>query len=154
MWNPAFISCLTRLSRPIWLAATAVSCLVFSGGCGHGYELTGDVTFDGKPIPVGSISFAPDSAKGNSGRATVVEIKDGKYTTKGSYGIAGGAYVVEIWGYDGVPVESGEGGKIETGKALFPPYSENVDLPAANGTHDFKVPPEAATRKIQISRPE
>jgi hypothetical protein len=144
MWHSLPSSFFTASRRAIWLAVAAVLCVVFSGCGKSGHQLSGAATFDGKPIPKGSISIAPDGAKGNSGPAVVAEIKDGKYTTDGTEGIVGGACVVQISGYDGVPVESGEGSMNEMGTALFPTYTEKVDLPAENATHDFNVPADAA----------
>lgn len=57
-----------------------VACLA---GCGDGkpptYELSGTVTFDGKPIPEGSIMFRPSD---NRSATATTQIVDGKYSLK------------------------------------------------------------------------
>ena len=57
------------------------------------YPLTGDVTFDGQPVDVGSISFLPE---GGSGRASGGVITDGKYAVPEEKGATAGTYRVEI----------------------------------------------------------
>ena len=99
------------------------------------YSLSGSVRFDGKPVPVGEISLAPDGAHGNKGPGSLVLIKNGHYRTERGKGIVGGAYRVRIVGFDGVPV-----GESTEGTLLFPPYETTVDFPRQNGTHDFDLP--------------
>ena len=51
-------------------------------GCGDGglkrYRVSGDVSFQGKPVPAGSIIFTPDTAKGNAGPQGTANIIDGR----------------------------------------------------------------------------
>ncbi len=116
--------------------------LVFSVlGCGGQdgpvrYRLDGSITMpDGKPAPAGEISFEPDSAAGNSGPGSMGQIKQGKYSLPTDQGVVGGKYVVTITPFDGVAF-----GESLQGKPLVKaPFVEKVDLPAKNGTHDFKV---------------
>src|SRR5262245_56260581 len=91
----------------LWVSALAC-CLAL--GCGGGravYSISGNVTFSGKPIPVGRIYFSPDSSKGNIGLTGYADIKEGKYdsSVSGGRGIAGGATVVRIEGSDGVKID-------------------------------------------------
>ena len=54
--------------------------LVALAGCGGGddvADVTGTVTFDGKPLAKGAITFTATDGKGGSGGG---EIKDGRYT--------------------------------------------------------------------------
>lgn len=84
--------------------------------------------------------FSPDAAANNKGPGGIAEIKDGKYETLPGKGITGGAYVLTISGYDGVPIASGEGGMDEMGKPLFQSYETKIDLPKEDTQHDIEVP--------------
>ena len=100
------------------------------------YKLDGSITLsDGKPAPAGEISFEPDSAAGNSGPGSMGQIKEGKYSLPKDQGVVGGKYVVTITPFDGVAF-----GESLQGKPLVKaPYVEKIELPAKNGTQDFKV---------------
>lgn len=99
------------------------------------HELSGKVVYDGKPVPVGEVSFQPDGAQGNAGPGCIALIKDGQYKTEPNKGIVGGPYIVRIVGYDGVPV-----GDSTQGSEMFRVYETKVDLPKETATHDFTVP--------------
>ena len=124
------------------IGITTPLCFLVLLGCGDNsgnYEVSGTVTWDGQPIPKGFISFIPDKDKGNSGPGGGAEIVDGKYRTPPGKGVIGGAYIVKIVGYDGIPYkESGE--EVTTGKALFHEYETTVDFPKESTTKDFAVP--------------
>ncbi len=100
------------------------------------YKLDGSITMlDDKPAPAGEISFEPDSAAGNSGPGSMGQIKQGKYSLPKDQGVVGGKYIVTITPFDGVAF-----GESLQGKPLVKaPYVEKVELPAKNGTQDFKV---------------
>lgn len=105
------------------------------------YELSGTVTFQGKPVPAGTITFEPDAVKGNHGPQGFALIQDGRYDTRAEgRGSVGGPQVVRISGSDGVAA----GEAFPTGKPLFEPYTTSVDLPKESSTHDFDVPVSAA----------
>lgn len=99
------------------------------------YKLSGKVTYEGKPVPRGTVSFSPDSRGGNSGPGSIAQIKNGEYATERDRGVVGGAYEVRINGTDGVAV-----GEMLDGTPLFKEYQIVVDLPKKVGTHDFEVP--------------
>ena len=109
-------------------------------------DVNGKATFAGNPIPVGEITFIPDSTKGNSGPATNVSIKNGEYSTVGGgKGIVGGPHKIHVIAFDGVAKPAEE---LPMGTPLFPEYVTNADLPkAAAGSepvvHDIAVPAEA-----------
>ena len=101
------------------------------------YKLSGTANYQGKPISVGEISLTPDVAKGNDGPGSVAQIKDGKYETEADGGIVGGAYVVRIAAFDGIPVgESSQGTPL-----LQQPYEEHVEFPKQDSTKDFNIDP-------------
>lgn len=98
-------------------------------GCGgpKSVEVSGNVTFDGKPLPSGRIYFNPDYTKGPDGPQGYAEIKDGKFDTRnGGKGAFGGPTIVVI-------------------KALphFKEYQEAIDLPNEPTKRNFDVPASA-----------
>lgn len=134
---------------------SAACCLLLAGvavialaGCGGAegptrYQLSGRVTLDGKPVPCGTIMLSPDTTKGNRGPASAAGIVDGRFATEAGKGHVGGPYVLQVNGYDGVPVEGGEG--IDTmGTALFSMFEMQVELPKADAEQDIEVPGKSA----------
>jgi hypothetical protein len=124
------------------LLSLALALLAGCGGSSGGpqrYAVSGTVTFDGKPVPKGSITLEPNAESGNSGPGGGAEIVDGKYNTGVEKGVIGGAYKIRIVGYDGVPVEM-EGEKLADGKSLFSPYETTFDFPQETTTKDFEIP--------------
>ncbi len=115
-------------------------------GCGDAkpefrFDLSGKITYDGKPIPRGYLRFAPDTKKGNRGPGSSASIIDGQYKTMTGQGTVGGPHVISIVGTDGIPIELGEGIPPNlAGKPLFSEYEVHVDLPKETGTYDFDVP--------------
>ena len=120
-------------------------------GCGSDapetYHVSGNVTFDGKPVPAGLIRFTPDSSKSNSGPAGYARIADGRFDTsaEGGKGHVGGPMIVQI---DGSSSDPGEIPTDESGiepdiKVLFSTWQTTADLPKEDATQDFEVPAEA-----------
>lgn len=109
-------------------------------GCGGGdsgpqrYTLKGNVTYQGKPVPAGEVSFTPDTKQGNSGPGAIATIKNGAYETTGDKGVTPGPTVIIVTGYDGVAVPESE-----IGTQLFEPFETSFDIPAENTTHDIVV---------------
>jgi hypothetical protein len=101
------------------------------------YRVSGEITFDGKPVPDGEILFTPDSGKGNSGPQGVAIIKDGRYDTSGTRapGVAGGPTVVQVAALSD-----------PTGKLLCE-YQFTIDLPKSDTTHRIEIPASAANKK-------
>ncbi len=122
------------------LALTFALCLV---GCEKEgparYEVSGTVTYNGQPVPVGEVVFEPDTYQGNSGPGSVAQIRDGIYQTEPGMGVMGGAYIVRIVGFDGVSV-----GDSTAGTGLFPPYETTVELPQDDAVQDFNVPAQGS----------
>ena len=125
------------------ISGTVICAAVFLlAGCGSktndaSYNISGTVTFDGKPVPRGFIRFAPDGSKGNKGATGYAEIVDGKFdtkTSKKSQGIEGGAYIVRVNAYDGEPYTSSSGNKYDMGKPLFAEYTVNKEFPKETTT--------------------
>lgn len=122
--------------RRVLSAAAVLAAAALLAGCNSGeqlYDVSGTVTFDGKPIPKGLIFFDPDVTKGGSGGQGFANIVDGKFTTadKGR-GVRGGAYLVRVNGFDGK-----EAPEAPFGMYLFPEHQEPRELPKAPSTLDL-----------------
>jgi hypothetical protein len=80
--------------------ATIIFC-----GCGRrGPErvvVSGSVTYNGKPIPEGTVRFLPPQS--SSMPATTAIIKDGAYQASGLGGVAVGTYKIEIEAFRQAP---------------------------------------------------
>lgn len=144
--------------RAGWLSTVGLVvavCLISGCSGDSGYDISGTVSFDGKPIPAGKIYFRPDGSKNNVGQTGYANIVDGKYDTaaEGGKPMAGGAIVVGIDGIDpsGAKTDGTSGEEVST--ALFPYYEIPVELPQENTTKDFEVPAEAAKVKYAEERP-
>lgn len=130
-----------------WVGIALCGCCFVALGCGRGgdgpprYTLSGTVTFDGNPVPYGTIFMSPDTSQGNSGPGAFAQIRDGKYRTARGAGTVGGPHVFDVMGFRSFPGE--EGFEPETG-ILFDSYELTVDLPKENSSYDIAVPPEAA----------
>jgi hypothetical protein len=125
------------MTRSLSLAAALIAAAALAG-CGDAeklYDVSGTITFDGKPLPKGLIFFDPE--KGTPGTQGFANVENGKYDTavagKGK-GIRGGAYSVRINGFDGVAAPESP-----FGRALFPEHEFKKDLPAQNQTFDYEV---------------
>jgi len=134
-----------------WAAPLVMAALV--AGCGSDgpprYHLSGNVTYKGQPVPAGSITFLPDSAAGNTGAATSVDINQGKFDTMAvDKGHVGGAHIVKITGLDGVASD-----EFPKGVMLFPDYETKADLPKEDSTKDFEVPADLVMPKAGPVKP-
>jgi len=122
----------------------AACCVCLLAGCGGEgpttYQLSGKVTYNGQPVPVGTVMLSPNVSRGNSGPGAATGIKDGSFVTESGKGHVGGEYLIQVTGFDGVPVQGGEGGMDPMGKELFPPYDMAVELPKANHEIEIAVP--------------
>ena len=130
-------------------ATFLLAILLFALGCGPSgpsrYDVKGEVLYDGKPVPFGTILFSPDVEAGNRGPASLTRIIDGRYATRPNLGVVGGAYRVQIDGTDGIPFHSpGEGNNPE-GKPLFPTYEMKVELPEEASELNIDVPPQSGS---------
>jgi hypothetical protein len=96
------------------------------------HRVSGVVTYDGKPIPKGRISFDPRE-KGLPGEALIV---DGKYDTAvEGRGVRGGTYDLRVLGFDGKKVADAP-----FGNGLFPEYTGTAELPEKDSTFDLNIP--------------
>ncbi len=132
---------------PLTCVGSLLAVVVLLAGCGGSqgpvrYVVSGQVTYEGKPIPVGFIYFRPDVSRGGSGPACGARIEQGAYQTPVGRGSVGGPHFVEIVGRDGVGFESEEGYQAD-GRLLFSSYATEVDLPQEDVERDFDVPSQS-----------
>ena len=129
-------------------------------GCGRRaiprYDLSGSVTYEGKPVPRGYIVFRPDREAGNDGPGSQADIRDGRYATLPGQGTIGGRHSIQVFGFDGKPYEipagipgSGPALVNQVGMPLFPAASLVEDLPRASAVRDLVVPQQVSgTQKV------
>lgn len=134
-----------QVGRRLGVLAVVVVCVLGSGSCRgaklHG--ISGRVSFGGKPVPSGTVTFEPEGAGPGRGPGLVAQIKDGRYSSVPNTGHAGGPHRVRIVGFDGVSTTlDGKPGGMElpTGKLLFAPFETTVELPKTSTTRDFEAP--------------
>ena len=120
-----------------WFIIVPVFLLVVAG-CGRNdlEPLSGTVTFDGKPLKVGSIVFVTKESTGIEAAAppTTVSIKEGQFNISKQYGLKQGSYEVTITGFEGV-----QRGWSPFGYNLFPDYTTTFEY-SGQGTAEFEVP--------------
>ena len=109
-------------------------------------QLSGKVTFKGKPVPAGYISLTPDVAAGGQGQVRVLQIKDGMYDSskESEPGLNPGAYLVRIAGFDGIRIPL-----YGQGKQIFNPIEDKFTVPDGTSTKDIEIP-NSAGENVQI----
>ena len=128
------------MRRATTLALILTSSLV--AGCGGGlqtHDVSGTVTFNGKPVPAGRIDFFPDV--GNDGIQGWAIIKDGAFDTRkpGGQGHAGGPMLIKIEGFDGISDDPNF-----PGTPIFPVYELKKDMPRGVSQETIEIPLSAA----------
>ena len=130
--------------RRCTLAAALMASLTVLG-CGGAkdsptlFTVSGNVTFNGKPVPVGFVVFEPDTSQQNSGPGCGAAIKNGYYETDKNKGITGGPYRITVAGSDGIATIL-DGEDAPHGASLFPPYKTQFDFPKEDTTWNIEVP--------------
>jgi hypothetical protein len=99
------------------------------------YDVSGTVTFKGKPVPTGLVVIEPDPEKGNQGPQTQGAIQDGHFQTPHGRGAVAGPVIVTVNANDGVPQPLWPQGKL-----LFQTYQFHRDLPAQASALNIEVP--------------
>jgi len=132
------LNCTQKLRTPFGLLLATVILV----GCGDTaavprYPVSGNVTFQGQPVPYGTIFFEPDSKDKTGGPSGFAEIRNGEYHTTPDFGSITGSVRARINGTDG----KGEADSTNpNGMQLFPEYVVSVEIPAKESTQDFEVP--------------
>ncbi len=104
------------------------------------YRVSGEVLYDGKPLPAGKVFFAPDTAAGNSGPGGYTDIIDGHYDTNwdNAKGVVPGPQKVRVEGFDGQ--SSAKNDFHPKGNMLFPNFTAEIDVPEEPLEHNFDIP--------------
>jgi hypothetical protein len=105
-----------------------------SSGCSNSsgrQNISGQVTYNGKPVPYGTVYFDPDSSKGNNGPQGVGEIRDGKYRNKPGFGPFVGPHNVRIIGSESERSDQ---------RLPFGEYKTSVDIQPGQSKLDFDIP--------------
>ena len=108
---------------------------------GGRYEVTGEATYAGKPIPAGQIVFESQNGADEPGVMGMAAIKNGQYRSLPEKGPASGPQIVRIAGFEGhenAPPEILE--VYPQGKPVFQEYTTKIELPKENTSMDFDVP--------------
>jgi len=108
------------------------------------HRVSGRVTFHGKPVPFGSITFDPDVSAGNSGPQGAANIVNGVYDTSsnGGRGVTGGAFLVSLSGLTNPNALEGEDPGI-----LFTDFLIKKELLETATILDIEIPDEAEHRR-------
>ena len=129
--------------RPIVAATLAMLATIGCSSREDGpqrYRISGDVMYDGKPLPAGKIFFSPDTEAGNSGPGGYADIVDGHYDTSSgrAKGVVPGAQDVRVEGFDGQP--SLKNDFHPKGNMLFPVFTDHIEVPESASEHHFDIP--------------
>ena len=134
------------LHKSLFVTATALLAFVAIAGCGKKdsgrVAVWGEVTWKGRPVPMGVIYFSPDTKKGNRGPQGFALIKDGHYDSRDarSKGCVTGPQVVVVQGCNGLGVS----GDFPYGRPLFASYEMPIEVAAEGGQMDLTVPDSVA----------
>jgi hypothetical protein len=102
------------------IAAVCCICLAILG-CDKGPQrvvVTGNVKYQGQPIPQGSISFFPSA--GTNGTSVIAAVANGRYNVESNGGLPIGTYDVAIFGVR-VPAGTSNTAGVRTASGERPP---------------------------------
>lgn len=118
-----------------------VAAILVLSGCDSQarHQLSGTVTYQGKPVTMGSVRFEAEHSAGNVTPVCYAQIVDGKYEMKPEERPATGRYRVLVMGIDESRIKKEPGVPWEMPE-LFPPYTTTIDVPQPNGTFDITIP--------------
>lgn len=125
--------------RPVVLVVLLACTAILGGGCRQAdrWHLSGRVTYGGKPVQEGHISF--DTLTPGPGRGgAFAKILKGTFDTRAAgRHHCGGPHRVTIAGYKGLKDPNNPDSPVVL---LFPAYQVEADLPMKASTMDFDVP--------------
>jgi len=136
-----------RTRRRRGVAAACLAAVGCGGDPAGRHRVTGKVTFDGQPVPPGTIYFNPDTAAGNDGPPGFAAIVDGAFDTRAprGRGAIAGPHTILVDGH--VPPPKDAGGEAG-GTVLFQRHELKKDLPKTDSTLDIDVPAHAGKARI------
>ena len=138
---------------PARVTLVLIACfLIVAAGCGRGgverHSLSGNVTFQGNPVPTGRIIFEPDASKGNDGPQGVAMIENGRYSTdKFGRGAISGPLIVRIAGFGGGNSSADQEQSSASPKPLFPIYTTKIELKEGSSSFDFEIPASSPPKR-------
>lgn len=105
-------------------------------GCGKSgvqrLNISGDVTYDGQPVPHGEVRFEPNASKGGSGPVGYATVSDGHFDTRNEdKGPVEGPVRISVTGYTSAKAFAPQ---------MFPTHTLEVDLDSSQSTLDIEVP--------------
>jgi hypothetical protein len=117
--------------------------LVIVSGCQKSNGLTpvsGRVTFNGNPVPMGNVSIEPDASQGNKGPQCRSSIIKGEFKSRPEFGSVSGPVIVDVEGSEQRPDK-------EFPVPLFPRYTFKTEIPKGKASLDIVVPEDAGKPK-------
>jgi DNA-binding NarL/FixJ family response regulator len=99
--------------------------------------IAGEVTYEGKPVKIGTIRFTPESRSGSPSPMVEGEIREGRYVVRPRHGSHGGTYKVQVSGFTGVPKKSGSVTDPK-GDPLFPEVMRTALVPCSGFTFNVR----------------
>lgn len=93
---------MTKLTSAFLLLAVCFSLPPLGCGGSDSCQIAGEISFEGRPVTIGMISFEPQTANSQIGSAA---IREGRYEIAGEVNLKPGAYLVRITAPD--PEKSG-----------------------------------------------
>jgi hypothetical protein len=138
-------------SRVIFASGRALflAGLVGLSGCGGSgeerHQVSGSVTYQGKPLELGSISFEPDRTVVGFAPSSYTDVSDGKYSTKAEESPAKGKYRVRVLAFDKSKIDP----KVtaDMPPMLCPPFETTVEVPPPDGRLNIELPTAAESGK-------
>jgi hypothetical protein len=134
--------------RALFAAALALS------GCGEEHprhQISGTVTYQGKPVEMGVMKFEADASVGNVAPYCYARIEDGKYETELEESPTTGKYQVQVIGIDKANIKRDVSAGPKRGPdimpPLFPTYTTSIEVPPPDGKFDVDVPSAPANAK-------
>jgi hypothetical protein len=130
-------------------ASSLCSCLfllamLLSGCGGEGFprhQVSGKVTYEGKPVEYGTMIFEPDLSIGKIAPTCYARIENGAFKTDPAESPTTGAYKVRVMGFDKSKMKTNTSPEeiIDT-PPLFPEHVLQVEIPPPEGKLDIEVP--------------
>jgi hypothetical protein len=116
-------------------------------GCGgegfRRHPVSGTVTYRGKPLGAGTITFEPTESVGKIAPTGTTRIENGTYQTPRDQSPTTGRYKVRVVGHDPkmlADLEKNPRKEFVGTLDLFPPFEITVDIPPPDGKLDIDVP--------------
>ncbi len=129
-----------------WPCWTLVFVSFVGMGCGEGFprhRVSGTVTYGGKTLELGSITFEPTESVGKIAPTGTAKIENGTFRTERDQSPTTGRYTVRVVGHDMKIIREREKNprkEFEGTLDLFPPYELTVEIPPPGGQLTIDVP--------------